>query len=72
MVLRVKNDPPRIARSVLAESIVKLSDAVRSLDSSGLNQKAIVLLLHDMTKLSKRDIEMVLRAIPQLKNRYCK
>lgn len=67
----VKSDPPE-TKEVLAESIVKLGQALEHLNSSGMNRKAIVLLLQDATRLPKRDIELVLRAIPQLKAWYCR
>lgn len=67
----VKSDPPE-TREILAEAIVRLGDAVKQLDNSGLNRRAIVLLLQDATKLSKRDIETVLNAIPRLRGWYCR
>ncbi len=67
----VKSDPPE-SKEILAEAIVRLGDSVRKLDESGLNHKAIVLLLQDATKLPKRDIELVLSSIPRLKAWYCR
>lgn len=49
-----KSDPPETTE-ILAESIVKLGKALDHLNSSGMNRKAIVLLLQDATKLPKRD-----------------
>lgn len=67
----VKSDPPETTE-ILAEAIVRLGEAVKKLDGSGLNRKAIVLLLHDATKVGKRDIEEILDAIPRLRGWYCK
>jgi hypothetical protein len=57
---------------VVADSIVKLAAGVQSLNGSGLTHKAIVLLLHDATKVNKRDIEKILEAAPLLAERYVK
>lgn len=68
----VQPDPP-VEREILADAIVKLSDAVQRLDSaSGLNRTAIVILLQADTKLPRRSIEAVLDAISMLRERYCK
>jgi hypothetical protein len=66
-----KSEPPETTE-ILAEAIVRLGDAVKKLDQSGMNRKAIVLLLHDATKVGKRDIEDILDAIPRLKGWYCR
>lgn len=67
----VKSDPPE-STEILAEAIVRLGEAVRKLDASGMNRKAIVLLLHDATKVNKTDIAAILDAIPRLRGWYCK
>lgn len=67
----VKSDPPETTE-ILAEAIVRLGDAVKKLDASGLNRKAIVLLLQDATKVPKRDIIAILDAIPRLRGWYCR
>ena len=56
----------------LAEEIVMLSKAFKALDSSRLNRRAVVLLVHDMTKLPKRHINSILDALPDLADRYLK
>lgn len=67
----VKSDPPE-STEILAEAITKISDGFTSLLASGLNKHAIVVLIQDATKLSRRDIEKVLDALPRLKGWYCK
>lgn len=67
----VKNDPPE-SKEILAEAILRLGDASAKLKSNGLNRKAIVLLLHDMTKVGKREIETILDALPILHRHYCR
>lgn len=67
----VTNDPP-INKELLAEAIIRLGQEVGNLNRSGLNRKAIIILLHHYTKLSQTDIATVLDAIPQLQRAYCK
>jgi hypothetical protein len=68
----VKSDPPE-TKEVLADAIVKLSSAARDLqNSSGLNQKAIILLLQNATGLRQGDIKKVLDALPELRRMYCR
>ncbi len=64
---------PSIPESeTLAEAIVDISNGMRALESSGLNRKAIVLLLQDATGLSRAAIGSVLDALPKLKGMYCR
>jgi len=68
-----KSDPPE-STELLASSIVKISTAMDKLlkEPGGLNNEAIVLLLHDCTKVGKPDIRAVLKALPQLRGYYCR
>lgn len=59
-----------VAKDVLATEIVKLSDSAVKLLQSGLNQKAIVVLLRDATGLPKNKINVVLNALSQLRATY--
>lgn len=67
----VKSDPPE-SKEILAEAIVRIGDAVAKLNASGLNKKAIVLLLNDATKVNKTEIIKILDALPKLRGWYCK
>lgn len=67
----VTNEPP-INREILAESINTLAKEIQRLDKSGLNRKAIVILLQASTGLRRDDINLVLSAIAQLQRDYCK
>lgn len=53
-----KSDPPE-SKEVLALAVLKISDAMRHLLSSGLNRKAIIILIQAETRLSRRDIATV-------------
>lgn len=62
-----------VPKEILAEAIVRIGDAAEKLQRDGkLNQKAVVVLLHDATKLPKRDIELILNSLPRLKAWYCR
>jgi len=52
---------------IVAAQVLKLADASEKMLKSGLTMKALTVLLHDDTKISKRDIEKVLLALPRLK-----
>lgn len=58
----------------LAENIAKLSDGMAALLKSGLNKKAIVILLQDHLggrgSISRAQITDVLDALPELKKAY--
>ncbi len=66
----VQDEETPIPKDILANEICKLSDAANKLLLSGLNEKAIVVLLKEETGLSKRDIVLVLNALSQLRNDY--
>lgn len=72
MTVRVKKSDPPESTEILADSIVRISIALDLLAASGLNHKAIVILIQAATKLSKRDIEAVLDAQKRLAGWYCK
>lgn len=56
---------------ILAAAIIKLDAAAQKLTTAGLSQDAIVVLLHDLTKVGKPDIRYVLNGLSQLRKRYC-
>ena len=66
-----KSDPPE-TKAVLAEAIVRIGEAAEALRASGLNEKAIVVLLNYATKVSQRDIRLILDGLRQLRGWYCR
>lgn len=54
----------------LSSAIIKLSDASNQILNEGLNEKALIVLLADSTKLSKRTIGKVLQGINELRAEY--
>lgn len=57
-------------KKVLAKTIAEMSDALNVIQLSGLNERAIIVLLEDATKVSKRTIKKVLDGIHQLRADY--
>lgn len=68
----VKNVENPESTEILAEAIVRIGEAAEKLRSSGLNETAIIVLMHDYTKLPKRDIKLVLDSMRKLKGWYCR
>jgi hypothetical protein len=56
----------------IADEIKKLSKVFTALRDSRLNRRALVLLIHDMTRVGKKDIEKLLNALPDLADHYLK
>lgn len=61
-----------VTKEVLADAIVKISDAAKSLEKSGLNKRGIIALIADDTKLGKGTINTVLNSLEDLAKNYSK
>jgi len=72
MVKVIKTERQPETTEILAEAIVRIGDSVKKLNDSGLNRKAVVILLQDATKIPRCDIEAILDALPRLKGWYCR
>lgn len=55
---------------LVVSSIHKVAKGFEELNNCGLSRRALVLLLHDATKVGKKDINEVLEAAPLLAERY--
>lgn len=66
-----RSDPPE-STEILAAAITRLGEGMRRLEESGINEKAIIVLLQDATGLSKRDIKTIIDAQRRLAGWYCK
>lgn len=58
-------------KGALADSIRKISSALEDLTDSGLNEKAIIILVQHKTKISQRVIREVIQGLRDLKKEYC-
>jgi hypothetical protein len=52
------------------DAIEKLSLEAQALNEAGLSRRALVVLLHDQTRVAKRDINLILNALPQLAEHF--
>ena len=68
----VKNVNKPEPTEILAEAIIKIGENFESLSKSGLNREAIIILIHDHSKVSKRDISIVLENLRLMKGWYCR
>jgi len=68
----VKDGEEPLHLEVLQNEIIKLANVGKQIEKSKLTQRAIILLLHDITKLPQRNIQYVLNALPALADKYIK
>ena len=55
----------------LAKKILDLQESITDLKKKGINDRAILVLLHDATKLPMKQITEILDAIQNIKTLYC-
>ena len=54
--VNVKKSEKPESTEILAEAIVSIGKAAEKLKESGINENAVIVLLHDKTKLPKKTI----------------
>jgi hypothetical protein len=54
----------------MPDAIRQLVTAVKKVETAGLNRRALVLLLHDASRVPKKQINDVLDALPLLAERF--
>lgn len=67
----VKSDPPE-TKEILAEAIVRIGSAMNKLKASGLNEDAIIILVHAKSNVNKGEIKAVFDALRRLEGWYCR
>jgi hypothetical protein len=73
MTIKVKKtDGKPESTEILASAIVSIGKAADKLLASGLNTKAVIVLLQHETKVSQRDIKTILDGLKRLESWYCK
>lgn len=60
------------AVDLIADQIERLAAAAELLTNTGLTERAILILLRDRTGLGIREIRLVLRALPELREYVAK
>lgn len=68
----VKTTDKPESTEILAEAIVRIGEGFNKLNKSGLNKRAIAVLIQAETKLSMKAIGTVLDALPRLRGWYCR
>ena len=68
----VKNSEKPESKEILAEAIVRIGKSMEDLTKSGLNERAIVVLINAETKIGLGDIRTVLGALKKLRGWYCR
>lgn len=56
----------------LTEEIRRVSQLGKAIKNSGLNDKAIVILLAEMSNVSRTDVRIILNNLPLLEREYLK
>lgn len=72
MAIKISKSTPPESKEILAEAITRISESFAKLSASGLNREAIIVLVHDHTKISKRDIKLILDSLSRLRGWYCR
>jgi hypothetical protein len=57
---------------IIAQSVIEVADAMKKISNSRLKQRAIILLIKDLTNLPMKDIESVLNTATKLREHYIK
>lgn len=61
----------RVSVEVIAQSIIEISKAAKAMRSAGLNDRGLIVLLHDLCPgVKKSDIVTVLNALGNLESYY--
>lgn len=66
----VEQNEEIVERPVLAHAIVEISKSVKRLFDSGLNERAIVCLIQDVTGVGKGEIRAVIRSLRDLEKDF--
>ena len=56
------------ASEEIRDALGRIDDAANALLASGLTERALIVLLRDLTQLKGADIRAVLRALPRLRD----
>ena len=61
-----------VERPVLAKAIVEISRSFTKLLGTGLNERAIVCLVHEASGVGKPDVRAVLQSLRSLEKDFCR
>lgn len=72
VTVKQKDEENPIPVEIIADAIVKISKAMQALNETRLTRRALVTLIHDSSKVSRRDIEIVLNNLDRLEDTWLK
>jgi hypothetical protein len=62
----IQDEANPIPAEIIAESLVKIGDAMRQLSGTRLTRDAVIALIHDKSKVSKATIKIVMNNLDDL------
>jgi hypothetical protein len=68
----LQNPDEVIEKPVLAKAIIDIAKAFNRLSASGLNERAVVCLVHEASGVGKPDVRAVLSSLRTLERDFCK
>ncbi len=63
---------PEVPAEIIATAIAQIAEGMKALNNSRLSRRAVVVLIHDQSKISKRQIEIVLNNLTDLEADWLK
>lgn len=71
--VKIVQDPEKpVAPKVIAEAIVEIAKAMRTINATRLTRRAIVTLIHEHSKVARSTIELVLNNLDALETTWLK
>ena len=70
--ITVPEGKDQYAHEVIEQAIIDIADGMKRLESSRLKRSAIVTLIHQQSKVARRDIELVLNNLVELERLWLK
>lgn len=68
----IQDETNPIPAELIAESIVAIGNAMRKINETRLTRRAIITLIHEDSKIGRRDIEIVLNNLDTLEGQWLK
>jgi len=72
IVVKNKDEENPVPVEIIAESIEKIAKAMQIINNTRLTRRAIITLIHDHSKVSKKQIEVVLNNLDRLEEIWLK
>lgn len=70
IVKQPENKP--VAAEIIASSIVDIAESFKRISNSRLTRRAVITLIHEDSKIARRDIELVLSNLESLERVWLK